>query len=120
MYTQELRKFIYTSSGSRYFYLMERMKALALWAMLPPMDGAEDGSRPTGCPLKANLAGDLAAFELLTRQHERPVRVMALRLFGVQEDPAWTWQFPTRPAPDYDGTEWASMKACWVRLSGAC
>jgi RNA polymerase sigma-70 factor (ECF subfamily) len=69
---------------------MERMKALALLATVGPMDGSEDRSgprgRPTRCPLEAAKAGDLAAFELLMRQHERLVLVTALRLLGVLED----------------------------------
>jgi RNA polymerase sigma-70 factor (ECF subfamily) len=55
---------------------MERMKALALVAMVGPMDG----------PVEAARTGDLAAFELLMRQHERLVLVTALRLLGDLED----------------------------------
>jgi RNA polymerase sigma-70 factor (ECF subfamily) len=55
---------------------MERMKALALVAMVAPMDG----------PLEAARTGDLAAFESLMRQHERLVLVTALRLLGALED----------------------------------
>jgi RNA polymerase sigma-70 factor (ECF subfamily) len=65
---------------------MERMKALALVAMVGPMDGSEDRSEPIGCHLEAAKAGDLAAFELLMRQYERLVLVTALRLLGVLED----------------------------------
>ena len=52
------------------------MKALALVAMVAPMDG----------PLEAARTGDLAAFESLMRQHERLVLVTALRLLGALED----------------------------------
>jgi RNA polymerase sigma-70 factor (ECF subfamily) len=62
------------------------MKALALLATVGPMDGPGDRSEPIGCPLEAAKAGDLAAFELLMRQHERLVLVTALRLLGVLED----------------------------------
>ena len=66
------------------------MKALALLATVGPMDGPKDRSeprgRPTRCPLEVAKAGDLAAFELLMRQHERLVLVTALRLLGVLED----------------------------------
>ncbi|MGA2773726.1 MAG: sigma-70 family RNA polymerase sigma factor [Bryobacteraceae bacterium] len=65
---------------------MERMKALALLATVGPMDGPEDRSGPTGCPLETAQAGDLAAFELLMWQYERLVLVTALRLLGVLED----------------------------------
>ena len=61
---------------------MERMKALALLAMVGPMDGSE----PSESALEAARAGDLAAFDLLMRQHERLVLVTALRLLGVLED----------------------------------
>jgi RNA polymerase sigma-70 factor (ECF subfamily) len=58
------------------------MKALALLAMVGPMDGSE----PSESALEAARAGDLAAFDLLMRQHERLVLVTALRLLGVLED----------------------------------
>jgi RNA polymerase sigma-70 factor (ECF subfamily) len=56
---------------------MERIKALALLAMVGPMDGSEE---------EAAKAGDLAAFDLLMRQYERLVLVTALRLLGRLED----------------------------------
>jgi len=62
------------------------MKALAFLATVGPMDGSEDLSEPTECPLEAAKRGDLAAFDLLMRQHERLVLVTALRLLGVLED----------------------------------
>ena len=62
------------------------MKALALLATVGPMDGTEDGSETSEGHLGAAKAGDLAAFELLMRQHERLVLVTALRLLGVLED----------------------------------
>jgi RNA polymerase sigma-70 factor (ECF subfamily) len=62
------------------------MKALALVATVGPMDGSEDRSEPDQSHLEAAQAGDLAAFELLMRQHERLVLVTALRLLGVLED----------------------------------
>jgi RNA polymerase sigma-70 factor (ECF subfamily) len=58
------------------------MKALALLAMVGPMDGSE----PRESHLAAAKAGDLAAFDLLMRQYERLVLVTALRLLGVLED----------------------------------
>jgi RNA polymerase sigma-70 factor (ECF subfamily) len=62
------------------------MQALALLAMVGPMDGPEDRSELAARPLEAFKAGDLAAFELLMRQHERQVLVTALRLLGRLED----------------------------------
>jgi RNA polymerase sigma-70 factor (ECF subfamily) len=56
---------------------MERMKALALVAMVGPAEGSEE---------TAAKSDDLAAFDLLMRQHERLVLVTALRLLGVLED----------------------------------
>jgi RNA polymerase sigma-70 factor (ECF subfamily) len=56
---------------------MERMKALALLATVGPMDGSEE---------TAAKSDDLAAFDLLMRQHERLVLVTALRLLGRLED----------------------------------
>ena len=58
------------------------MKALALLVTVGPMDGSE----PSDSALGAAKAGDLAAFDLLMRQHERLVLVTALRLLGVLED----------------------------------
>ena len=78
--------FTYTFSDPRQFYLMERMKALALVATVGVTDGPEDRCDPTRCPLEAAKAGDLAAFELLMRQYERLVLVTAVRLLGVLED----------------------------------
>ncbi len=71
-----MRKFIYTFSGPQQFYLMERMKALALLATVGPMDGS----------VEAAEAGDLAAFDRLMRQYERLVLATALRLLGDLED----------------------------------
>ena len=71
-----MRKFIYTLSGPQQFYLMERMKALALLATVGPMDGS----------VEAAEAGDLAGFDRLMRQYERLVLVTALRLLGDLED----------------------------------
>jgi RNA polymerase sigma-70 factor (ECF subfamily) len=65
---------------------MERMKALALLATVGPMDGSADRFDPAARPLEAAKTGDLAAFELLMRQHERQVLVTALRLLGRLED----------------------------------
>jgi RNA polymerase sigma-70 factor (ECF subfamily) len=56
---------------------MERMKALALVAMVGPAEGSEE---------TAAKAGDLAAFDRLMRQYERLVLVTALRLLGDLED----------------------------------
>jgi len=70
-------RFTYTFFASRQFNLMERMKALALLATVGPMDGSEE---------TAAKSDDLAAFDLLMRQHERLVLVTALRLLGVLED----------------------------------
>ncbi|MGA2271431.1 MAG: sigma-70 family RNA polymerase sigma factor [Bryobacteraceae bacterium] len=79
-------KITYTFSLLRQFYLMERMKTLALVATVGPIYGPEDRCGPRGRPLEAAKAGDLAAFELLMRQYERLVLVTALRLLGVLED----------------------------------
>ncbi len=56
------------------------MKALAFLATVGPMDGDRSSA------IAAAQAGDLAAFELLMRQHERMVLVTALRLLGNLED----------------------------------
>src|SRR5579862_7659773 len=56
------------------------MKALA--AMAAPLDGPE---ALTGL-LEAARSGDLAAFEILMRRHERLVLATALRLLGRMED----------------------------------
>jgi RNA polymerase sigma-70 factor, ECF subfamily len=58
------------------------MKALALLAMAPSLDGPE----PLTGVLEAARAGDLAAFETLMRRHERLVLVTSLRLLGKMED----------------------------------
>ena len=58
------------------------MRALALLAVASPMEGPE--SRPG--TLEEAKGGDLAAFELLMRQHERRVLVTALRMLGNLED----------------------------------
>jgi RNA polymerase sigma-70 factor (ECF subfamily) len=50
--------------------------------MAPPLDGPE---ALTGV-LEAAKSGDLAAFEILMRRHERLVLVTALRLLGKMED----------------------------------
>jgi len=56
------------------------MKTLA--AMAAPLDGAEALSGL----LEAARSGDLAAFEILMRRHERLVLATALRLLGRMED----------------------------------
>jgi RNA polymerase sigma-70 factor, ECF subfamily len=55
---------------------------MALMAAVAAMDGPEE-RRDT---VAAARAGDLAAFELLMRQHERLVLATALRLTGNMED----------------------------------
>ena len=55
---------------------------MALIAAVAAIDGREE-SRDT---ISAARAGDLAAFELLMRQHERLVLATALRLTGNMED----------------------------------
>jgi len=54
----------------------------ALAAMAAPIDGPEAQTRL----LEAARSGDLAAFELLMRRHERMVLTTALRLLGRMED----------------------------------
>ncbi len=56
--------------------------ALASPAMTQPLDGTE----ATGQAIQAARAGDLAAFDLLMRRHERLVLGTALRLLGKMED----------------------------------
>ena len=58
------------------------MKPLASPAMTQPLDGAE----ATADALEAAKSGDLAAFEILMRRHERLVLGTALRLLGKMED----------------------------------
>jgi RNA polymerase sigma-70 factor (ECF subfamily) len=58
------------------------MNTLAFPAMAPPLDSPET---PTGV-LEAARSGDLEAFEMLMRPHERLVLVTALRLLGNLED----------------------------------
>jgi RNA polymerase sigma-70 factor (ECF subfamily) len=58
------------------------MKTLALAAIVGSMDGPDDRSQT----IAAARSGDLAAFELLMRQYERPVLGTALRLLGNLED----------------------------------
>jgi RNA polymerase sigma-70 factor (ECF subfamily) len=58
------------------------MKTLAFPAMAPPLDGTE----ATATALEAARSGDLAAFDLLMRRHERMVLATALRLLGKMED----------------------------------
>ncbi len=50
--------------------------------MAAPMDGTD----PRGGIIEAAKGGDLAAFELLIRQHERMVLATALRLLGNLDD----------------------------------
>ncbi len=47
---------------------------------------AMEGPEPSQTSIAAARAGDMAAFELLMRQHERLVLVTALRLTGNMED----------------------------------
>lgn len=58
------------------------MTTLTLLATVGPMDSPEDRSSV----IDRAKAGDLAAFEQLTRQYERMVLVTALRLLGSMED----------------------------------
>jgi len=61
------------------------MKALGFVAAIAPAMPSmqtDDGTRD----LRAAQAGDLAAFELLMRRHERLVLVTALRLLGNMDD----------------------------------
>lgn len=57
-------------------------QTLAFLSMAAPVEGSGDRART----IEAARAGDLAAFELLMRQHERLVLVTALRLLGNIED----------------------------------
>ena len=50
--------------------------------MAPPLDGTDE----LATVLAAARSGDLAAFEILMRRHERLVLVTALRLLGKMED----------------------------------
>jgi RNA polymerase sigma-70 factor, ECF subfamily len=58
------------------------MRALALTAMPGSLEGPDERLRL----IAAARAGDLAAFELLMRRHERLVLATALRLLGRMED----------------------------------
>lgn len=58
------------------------MKALATPAITQPLDGMEAVAQT----IQAAKAGDLAAFEILMRRHERLVLATALRLLGKMED----------------------------------
>ena len=58
------------------------MRALAVLAMVSPVDAADEGSGA----IQAARAGDLAAFEILIRRYERLVLSVALRLTGNLED----------------------------------
>jgi RNA polymerase sigma-70 factor (ECF subfamily) len=58
------------------------MRTLALAAKVGSMDSSDDPSRT----IAAARAGDLAAFDLLMRQHQRLVLATALRLLGSLED----------------------------------
>src|SRR6516225_9655709 len=58
------------------------MRALAVLATVGPLPGPEERARTVA----AAKAGDLAAFELLMRQHERLVLATALRILGNLTD----------------------------------
>lgn len=58
------------------------MRIQALAATIDPIDGPDDGTRT----IAAARAGDLAAFDLLMRRHERLVLGTALRLLGNLAD----------------------------------